>query len=79
VLEDKLIVELSKFFDADLTEITGNDRRTMPEGWRWSKVKSEEAGDNKTNALYADINQWLVVLLILTLVIERLVAWRRGQ
>jgi hypothetical protein len=79
VLEEQLIIELSKFFDADLPEITGNDRRTMPEGWRWSKVKSEEAGDNKTNALYSDINQWLVAFLVLTLATERLVAWRRGQ
>ncbi|WP_339810411.1 BatA domain-containing protein [uncultured Imperialibacter sp.] len=79
VLEDRLIVELSKFFDTELPLMAESDRRTMPEAWRWSKVVPAEVDvDNKTTN-YADINQWLVVLLVLTLVIERLVAWRRGQ
>ncbi|CAD5252555.1 MULTISPECIES: BatA domain-containing protein [unclassified Imperialibacter] len=79
VLEDRLIVELSKFFDTELPLMAESDRRTMPEAWRWSKVTAAEVDVNGKTANYADINQWLVALLVLTLVIERLVAWRRGQ
>ncbi|MEQ8808675.1 MAG: BatA domain-containing protein [Imperialibacter sp.] len=79
VLEEQLIIELSKFFDADLPAMAESDHRTMPEDWRWSKVVPEEVDVDSNTANYADINQWLVALLILTLVIERLVAWRRGQ
>ncbi|MEQ8687487.1 MAG: BatA domain-containing protein [Imperialibacter sp.] len=79
VLENQLIIELSKFFDADLPAMAESDHRTMPEDWRWSKVVPEEVDVDSNTANYADINQWLVALLVLTLVIERLVAWRRGQ
>jgi hypothetical protein len=79
VLEEQLIIELSKFFDTQLPAIAENDRRTMPETWRWSKATPDKVGVDSKTVNYADINQWLVVLLILTLVIERLVAWRRGQ
>ncbi|MEQ9376738.1 MAG: BatA domain-containing protein [Imperialibacter sp.] len=79
VLENQLIIELSKFFDADLPAMAESDHRTMPEDWRWSKVVPEEVDVDSNTANYAYINQWLVALLVLTLVIERLVAWRRGQ
>ncbi|WP_339793417.1 BatA domain-containing protein [uncultured Imperialibacter sp.] len=79
VLDEQLIIELSKLFDTQLPAMAESDRRTMPESWRWSKVTPDEVDVDSNTVNYADINEWLVALLVLTLVLERLVAWRRGQ
>jgi hypothetical protein len=78
-LEGHLISHLSKLLASEPPALAQFDQRVMPESWRWSKAETVETTGKAALAGLYDINEWLLALLVIILLTERLVAWRRGQ
>ena len=78
-LDDHLVLQLASLLKTELPALAKYDQRVMPESWRWSKTEANETIEAGSTTAFADINDWLLALFVITLITERIVAWRRGQ
>jgi len=77
-LEHHLVAELSKLFQVDFP-VELSDQRQMPETWRWKNGENDSQGGAGEQVATTDGSGWLAALILLTLLAERIVAWRRQQ
>ncbi len=79
VLEHHLVMKVAALLQTELPSQAQHDHRVMPESWRWSKIESGDANGQLATLGFVSIHEWLLALLVITLITERLVAGRRGQ
>ena len=79
-LEHSLVVELAELLASEEPRlIAQNDKRVMPESWRWTSVEEEAIEPEQGEPVYTTIDNWLVLFFLAVLLTERLVAWKRNQ
>lgn len=77
-LDHHLVAELSNLFQVNLP-VELSDQRQMPQTWRWKDAESKPKGPAGDQIASTDGSGWLAALILLTLLAERIVAWRRQQ
>ena len=80
-LNENLVIELAKIIlprHAQWKIANAKDQRVMPEEMMWSKP-SGESDTGLQNASFILVDKYLIALIILVLIIERIVAFRRNQ
>ncbi len=78
-LDENLTLRLAELIlpSNELHEIArANDRQVMPDSMAWSQVNSNAA---QASILTSSADQYLIILLLFILVIERIIAFRRNQ